>query len=135
MSPQASISLSYAFMKKTKAFAYSHGLTDEDMRVIAQKYRKMEEALKVIADEKGDAGRFYQELANESLSVGPRLAPLTRLLGAVPDLLQCTKYLLLVCEDRLSILEEKGEPDEDVVKHFTLLKQDAEQALAKAQGC
>ncbi|MFN0019473.1 MAG: hypothetical protein ACKVP0_14530 [Pirellulaceae bacterium] len=57
-----------------------------------------------------------------------------RLIAAAPDLLVCTQNLLQVCDDRLSILEEQGDPDEEVVRHYFLLRRDSMKALDKAIG-
>jgi len=48
---------------------------------------------------------------------------------AIPDLLKCTRYLRLVCEDRLSI-ERETDNDPEVVKHYELLFADANAAIA-----
>ena len=62
----------------------------------------------------------------------PEATANARLISAAPDLLVCTDYLLRVCNDRLSILAEEDDPDEEIVWHYSLLKRDAERALTKA---
>ena len=62
----------------------------------------------------------------------PEAAANARLIAAAPELLVCTDYLLHVCDDRLSILAEEDDPDEEVVRHYSLLKRDAQEALDKA---
>lgn len=55
------------------------------------------------------------------------------LMAAAPDLYKCTRYLRLVCEDRLSI-EGETENDPDVIEHYEVLLADANAAIAKIEA-
>ena len=55
------------------------------------------------------------------------------LIAVARDLYQCTRYLRLVCEDRLSI-ERETDNDPEVIEHYELLLADATAAIAKVEG-
>jgi hypothetical protein len=56
-----------------------------------------------------------------------------RLMAAAPDLYTCTRYLRLVCEDRLSI-ERETDNDPEVIEHYELLLADANAAISKVES-
>lgn len=103
-----------------------------------------EEHLIVLSHPEFGTGQIIADIessANES-------AANARLIAAAPDTLKCTKALLLVCDDRLSMLKEEeaealnGCDDEQEIKdeyserrkHYRLLKKDAMDAIGKTES-